>query len=108
EAGRARTGEVWHQLRTALASAEIARIEALEPLAISRYERALSRAGETLSEQSRNNTALGNRPFRTAAAVELSRSGFVVADSNGLPAFRAPDAEVLLSDEFAADHCFDV
>jgi hypothetical protein len=106
--GRTRAGEVWHQMRTALASAEIARTEALVPLAISRYEKTLNRAGETLAEVSASNSALGNRPFRSAPAGELSLSGFVATDASGLVAFRAPDVEVLLSDEFASSHCFEV
>jgi hypothetical protein len=108
DAGRARAGELWHQVRTALASAEIARAEALEPLAISRYERTLNRSGDELSMSSVNGSGLGTRPFRTAPAAELSRAGFMVTDSMGQAAFRGPDAEVLLSDEFASDHCFDV
>jgi hypothetical protein len=107
-AGRARAGELWHQMRTALASAEIVRAEALEPLAISRYERVLSRTGDQLSEAPANGSAFGNRPFRSAPAAELSRAGFLAPDSTGTAVFRAPDAGVLVSDEFAADYCFDV
>jgi hypothetical protein len=108
EAGRAATGELWSQVRSALASVEKTRNEAQEPLAISRYERAMSRSGELLSESKAANATLGTRPFRSAPASELSRGGYVVIDSVGQPAFRAPDAEVILSEEFAADHCFEV
>ncbi|HEX7938955.1 MAG TPA: carboxypeptidase regulatory-like domain-containing protein, partial [Gemmatimonadaceae bacterium] len=108
EAGRERAGELWQQMRTALLSVEIAQQEALEPLAISRYERTLGLSGAVLGESRANNAALGSKPFRTASPPELSRSGFVVTDTMGQPAFRAPDAAVFLSSEFASDHCFDV
>ncbi|MEK7402658.1 MAG: carboxypeptidase regulatory-like domain-containing protein [Gemmatimonadota bacterium] len=108
DAGRAHTRALWHPMRTALVSVERTRIEALEPLAISRYERLLSRSGGLVSESKAGSATLGSRPFRTASGAELSRNGFVVMDSVGLAVFRAPDAEVLLSDEFASDHCLDV
>lgn len=48
------------------------------------------------------------RPFYSASAAELSRLGYVRSREDGTHAFFAPDAEVLLSDVFVADHCFRV
>lgn len=99
---------IWTQLQTALASSEIARAERLENFAIRRFERVLDRAGKVTAEQERLALNAGNRPFVSVPAADLSREGYVVADSMGFTVFRAPDAGVLLSDEFARDHCFSV
>jgi hypothetical protein len=108
EAGRARAGELWEQMRIALASAEIVRSESLEPLAIRRYERTFGRDGALIGEGKVNGTGLGSRLFRPTSPEELSRRGFAVLDSLGQTVFRAPDLAVLLSPEFANDHCFAV
>jgi len=105
-AGLARAGALWEHLRVALTSAEIVRTESLEPLAIRRYERSFGRDGERRSESVVDAARRGTRPFLTAPPDELSRDGFSVNDSLGQVLFRAPDAAVLLSPEFAADHCF--
>src|SRR6185503_11561060 len=47
------------------------------------------------------------RAFRSIPAAELSANGYVVSE-HGFYTYYAPDAEVLLSDEFAARHCFRV
>ena len=108
EAGRANAGELWEQIRTALVSSEIVRVEALEPLAIRRFERTIGRDGGVRDESQVSGSPLGTRLFRVVPPAELSRTGFAVPDSFGQIAFRAPDAAVLLSPEFAGDHCFGV
>jgi hypothetical protein len=108
EAGRTRAGELWEQMRIALVSAEIVRTERLERLAIRRFERTFGRDGTPLGEGRVNSSGLGMQLFRAASPTELSRRGFAVLDSIGETVFRAPDIAVLLSPEFASDHCFAV
>lgn len=45
-----------------------------------------------------------NRPFQSISVDSLMRVGYVVEESDGT-VYRAPDADVLLSDAFAASHC---
>ncbi len=45
-------------------------------------------------------------PFVSAPADQLSREGYVQREPTGAALYRAPDADVLLSDSFLADHCF--
>ncbi len=49
-------------------------------------------------------TGLSSRPFRAVPIARLEASGYVVEESDGT-SFFAPDADVLLSDRFAASHC---
>src|SRR5439155_23469679 len=93
-------------MRTALASSEIVRTEALEMLAIRRFERMLDRDAQIKSETSVGNTVVGSRPFASVSPAELSKKGYVTSDTTGDWTFLAADASVLLSEEFAADHCF--
>lgn len=50
---------------------------------------------------------MNSYPFRSAPAAELMQKGFVqqVAD---MMVYHAPDAHVLLSDEFLDGHCFSI
>ncbi len=48
---------------------------------------------------------LGSRPFRAVPASQLAVLGYAVTDATGTT-FYAPDANVLLSEQFAAGHCF--
>ena len=50
------------------------------------------------------------RPFVTPLADVLHEEGYVVPDTLAPPAwiYYAPDAEVLLSDAFLENHCFQV
>ena len=49
--------------------------------------------------------APSERPFRSQDAAILARDGYAVEES-GEVIYYAPDADVLLSDTFAATHCF--
>ncbi len=45
------------------------------------------------------------QPFRSLSADSLARVGYVTDERDGV-VYRAPDAEVLLSDSFLARHCY--
>ncbi len=71
-----------------------------------RYERRLDSTGIAVTDQEVERArAPSVRPFRSRDAVLLARDGYVLEDEGGVTYF-APDAEVLLSDAFAAGHCF--
>lgn len=72
-----------------------------------RWTRALEPETERVLEE--ETSSAGKRAWRTfvsAPADELSARGYLRRDEDGGLHFFAPDAEVLLSDVFAADHCF--
>jgi hypothetical protein len=70
------------------------------------YDRMLDSAARLVREQhvrtSRNPTT---HAFRSLSAELLANRGYVVDDTTGTM-YYAPDAEVLLSETFAATHCF--
>ncbi len=50
-------------------------------------------------------TTSSTSPFRSVAPESLSVAGYVTDESDGSTLYRAPDARVLLSDEFLSQHC---
>lgn len=106
-ADRGKAAILWAQMRQALASADSAHVAGRETLAISRFDRTVDRDGQVKFEAKVDARQYGTRLFRGASPEELSREGFVVLDSAGQAEFRAPDAGVFLSDQFAGDHCFE-
>lgn len=50
----------------------------------------------------------GAIPFASFPVAQLSANGWVQQDDRGRHIYAGPDAHALLSDEFAADHCFSV
>ena len=98
--------QVWNEARTALTATELSvgakaldvEWQAFQFSMDPRAERAtdasvLRRAGRT------------ERPFVSATPEALARDGYVVDDGR-FTSYHAPDAAALLSDEFAATHCF--
>ncbi len=45
------------------------------------------------------------RPFQSVPVETLVREGYVIQERDGSSTWRAPDADVLISDRFLADHC---
>jgi hypothetical protein len=73
-----------------------------------RYDRLTDLTSETvLMERSQAGSGATDHPFTSFPPELLARVGYVVEDSGGV-VYRAPDAEVLLSDSFASEHCFHV
>ena len=52
-------------------------------------------------------TGATQRPFASVSVFQLSTQGFVRIDDDGV-VYRAPDADVLLSEWFVSTHCFSV
>jgi hypothetical protein len=50
-------------------------------------------------------TTNSTSPFRSVAPESLSVAGYVTDEADGSILYRAPDARVLLSDEFLSQHC---
>lgn len=110
---RVRPGEgersftLWREARKVLEAANISAESGLVEARVRRYVRVLD--AYTLGvrrEESAVTVTRGSRPFVAARSPEeLARDGYVSRDER-YTTYYAPDAEVLLSDPFAATHCF--
>lgn len=96
---------LWEEARKGLSAVRWTGRSALVAYRIHRYERTLDLTGRRLTETGQDGVSRGERPFTTPPPSDLARDGFVQREDT-TASFYAPDAEVLLSDEFAGTHCF--
>ncbi len=103
----AAVARVWEEARKALIASQLASDKPLIAEWIN-FERNLDPAGSGVREQ-RVQTMRGAtiHAFASQPAEKLAAGGYVVEESNATD-FYAPDADVMLSDSFAATHCFSV
>jgi hypothetical protein len=95
------------EVRAALASAALGWKERIEPLVTTSVERRLTLGGKRIEEQRTAKGSLYSAPFVSDSAAVMHRLGYVRFDStDGDRTYLLPSAEVLLSDAFAAVHCF--
>lgn len=102
------TAAVWEEARKALAAAAWTEEQALVRFAVVQRVRELGPDLQLTREISHSETRVGSRPFESPPARQLADSGFVQRHRDGVLVFHAPDAGVLLSDEFLDGHCFRV
>ncbi|HEX8317743.1 carboxypeptidase regulatory-like domain-containing protein [Longimicrobium sp.] len=102
-----RTAAVWEAARQVLMETQAA--EARGGLfTIRRFHRELDRSTAFVrSAREDSTTERRVTPFRSLPAAELARNGYVRREGND-HVFIAPDATVLLSEEFLDGHCFRV
>jgi hypothetical protein len=103
------TATLWEEARKALAAAEFASRAGLFRYDVVRWERDLGAGGGVVTRDVRQpSTGVSELPFVSIPPAELSRAGFIRPLPGGAADYAAPDAAVLLSDEFLDDHCFRV
>jgi hypothetical protein len=96
---------VWEEARKALLASRLAAAGAPLYAEWIKYERRTEGTERQVLSQSIVTTrALTTTAFRSAPVDSLLTVGFVVQAADGA-VYRAPDADVLLSDAFAATHC---
>jgi hypothetical protein len=95
---------LWEEARKALDAVRMTGRANLVSYRVVRFERTFGLDGMQQREKLDTLFSRGDRPFITPPPEELVERGYV----QGFEAlsFYAPDAEVLLSDGFAATHCF--
>ncbi|MEP6506962.1 MAG: carboxypeptidase-like regulatory domain-containing protein [Gemmatimonadales bacterium] len=99
---------VWDEVSKALRSSQLT-IRDLSGLGIMRsYRREIGEHGELVSDQSRLAPITNARPFGAVDPRSLSRLGYVRGNPVAGWEYFGPDEAVLLSDDFAATHCFRV
>lgn len=102
-----RASAVWDEARKALEASVVASADSSAshtPVTMTRYLRRLSLRLRVEHEEVTGGRTRG-AAFRSADPALLSRAGWV-HDSGSSQVLFAPDAAALLSDAFAADHCF--
>jgi len=97
---------LWEEARKALLSTQVTR-ERPPEVETRTFEREVDRAGRIKAESSSRNRGFTDRPFYALAPAVLSKRGFVEERDDGVW-YHGPDADLLLSDEFLADHCLSV
>jgi hypothetical protein len=107
-AANARTAALWEDARAALTAAVITR-DLTKTDSVVRFERKLDvNTWRVLFENRRKVSVALDRPFRSLPAEVLSVGGYVTVNQDGSADYYAPDADVLLSETFLADHCFKI
>lgn len=102
------TARVWEEARKALAAAVWTESKGIYRYDVLKYARDLDpSARRVLAEERSYDELFLPAPFRSVPAQELASEGFVRPAGDG-DMYYAPDAEVLLSDEFLDTHCFRV
>ena len=103
------TATLWEEARKALAAAEFARRAGLFRYDVVRWERDLGPGGGVVVRDVRQTHAgVSDLPFVSIPPAQLSREGFIRHLPGDTLVYAAPDAAVLLSNEFLDDHCFRV
>lgn len=106
--GDARLVALWEDTRAALTAAVITAARAERGL-VTRFERDIDgETGRVVKDRRRASMETLGHLFRSLPAAQLAAEGYVVRRSDGATDYYAPDAEVLLSDEFVSSHCFRV
>lgn len=96
---------VWDEARKALSAASLTDQRGSYRYETMMYDRRLDRSGVILSEEQSTRDAYMATPFESRPAADLAENGFVQRDGRDY-VYYAPDATVLLSDEFLDAHCF--
>ena len=97
---------VWEEARKALETAVWAEDRGEVTFTLTEYERTLDpRSLTTLEAESRTRRNVRLPPFRSLPASRLVSRGYAIVDRDS-SVFYAPDATVLLSEEFRDTHCF--
>lgn len=97
---------VWDEIEKALRASELTVGDLRGINRMRTYRREVSLNGAVLSNDTSVRPVIGARPFSAPDPESLSRLGYVRGDqANGWDYF-GPDEAVLLSNDFAATHCF--
>ena len=104
----ARIASLWEEARTALFASQLSLRDELFRAHVTRYIRELEpRDARILSETRSEVAGVVSRPFTSVDPDSLSLKGYWWSETDGSTTYYGPDAEVLLSDAFVRDHCFE-
>lgn len=97
--------KVWDEARKALAATDLAGDEGLLRVRVVQYERDLDQGKRVRREERSQREGVTKNPFVSIPPESLATGGFIQTTSDGTW-YYAPDAEVLVSEEFLDSYCF--
>lgn len=101
------THKLWTEARKVLDVVNRSVAQGLYGFELVTYRRMLDRTGRPTRQVRTDSTfSYGRRPFVTLSVDEFGRDGLIVRAPREAFTFYAPDADILLSEEFLATHCF--
>jgi len=103
---RATAAVLWEQIRQGLTRTQLSE-RSLRLFTRDTAVRELTRGGVVREEHRSPEQRSSGKPFVTRPPAELASEGFVRSRGDSI-SFYAPDADLLLSDQFVATHCFTV
>jgi hypothetical protein len=98
---------LWQEIETALSANRITAEQGLQILHTVRYQRDRDSLDQVIRERVTGSAVTRGQPFVALPASDLARRGFVYQQQDGIH-YAAPDAALLLADEFVNRHCFRV
>lgn len=98
---------LWEEVQLALTANRITVEQGLQVVHAVRFERHLSSSRAVLRERVTGSMVTSGQPFVSVPADQLARQGYVTTTRDSV-VYSAPDAALLLTDEFVSTHCFDV
>jgi hypothetical protein len=98
---------LWEEVQLALTANRITTEQGLQVVHAVRFERHLTSNRGLLRERITGSMVTTGQPFVSPPADQLARQGFVAVSGDSV-VYSAPDAALLLADEFVRSHCFEV
>ena len=97
---------VWDEVAKALRASQLT-LDDLRGMGRARkYRREIAKNGDVIAGDSSEFAIRNRRPFGSIDPAALASEGYVIGDADKGWNFYGPDETVLLSDPFAATHCF--
>ncbi len=104
--GDPRLVALWEDVRAAL-TASVLTAQRAESGRVTRFSRDVDAgSGRVVRDERRTSIETIGHLFRSLPAAQLASDGYIVQRADGSTDYYAPDADVLLSEEFLAAHCF--
>ena len=97
---------LWEQVRIALTASVITQSQWKVPLRVQEFRRDVDMDGKVTRDRVVSSRVVRGPPFAAFAPESLSKRGFVYESDHDVFTFAAPDAALLVSDEFVSSHCF--
>ena len=97
-------GDLWVELKKALTASAMTEAQGLVPLDVDLYERVLDRNLSILSERAEQRTRVARRPATGISWDQVDSARRLQVSNSDV--YRAPDAALMLSDQFVRSHCY--
>lgn len=99
---------IWEEARKALTATALTRANRSLEFEVRLFDRELDARGRLVDETASSKRGPSERPFQAADPEFLHRWGYVEVQEGDSIRYSAPDADLLLSDRFLDDHCFEL